>query len=175
MVQKLSKKELKRLGHTKYKFINDVNFITAVQKRPTANDGYTGNPEGKEYNNMCKAVSENIFRHSGRVTDSFDFSREANILNIISTGSEAQSIKNNFRLRNNKLTSESLKNKQLEFLQKQDIIYMNMNLPAKERINLLISTFNIIFPESILFMPYLQAKIRNVEEEFCLKNLTNKF
>lgn len=57
---------------------------------------------------MCNAVSENIFRHSGRSADKYDYSREANILNIIANGSEAQSIRNYFGLCGNELTRDSL-------------------------------------------------------------------
>ena len=47
-------------------------------------------PERKEYNGMCDALSKNIYRHSARQADKYDYSREADILNIIANGCKAQ-------------------------------------------------------------------------------------
>ena len=119
----------------------------------------TRNPERKEYNDMCDALSENIHRHSGRYADKYDYSREANILNTICTGSEAQSIRNYFGLQNqNELTRDSLEkdyNEKLGFLQKQNIIYLGMNIPTIERVKLLISAFDIIYPTASPVLPWL--------------------
>ncbi|MDL2302600.1 antA/AntB antirepressor family protein [Lachnospiraceae bacterium OttesenSCG-928-D06] len=116
------------------------------------------NPEKKEYNSMCKAVSDNIYRHSGRTADKYDYSREANILNIIATGSSAQSIRNYFGLVDNELTRDSLEqdyNEKLTFLQKQNIIYLGMNLSLIERIKLLIAAFDVIYPTATPVLPYM--------------------
>jgi anti-repressor protein len=119
----------------------------------------TRNPEKKEYNDMCNALSENIHRHSGRYADKYDYSREANILNIIVSGSSAQDIRNYFGLQNqNELTRDSLErdyNEKLGFLQKQNIIYLGMNIPIIERVKLLISAFDIIYPTASPILPWL--------------------
>lgn len=134
----------------------------------------TRNPERKEYTSMCNAVSENIFRHSGRSADKYDYSREANILNIIATGSEAQSIRNYFGLCGNELTRDSLErdyNEKLGFLQKQNIIYLGMNLPIAERVKLLIAAFDIIYPTASPVLPYLSKEDMNKARMSLLSNL----
>lgn len=134
----------------------------------------TRNPERKVYNSMCNAVSESIFRHSGRSADKYDYSREANILNIIATGSEAQSIRNYFGLCGNELTRDSLErdyNEKLGFLQKQNIIYLGMNLPIAERVKLLIAAFDIIYPTASPVLPYLSKEDMNKARMSLLSNL----
>jgi phage anti-repressor protein len=54
----------------------------------------TRNPQKANYIPMCQAYSESIHRICGRYGDDNDFKVEANRLNIIATGSKAQSIKN---------------------------------------------------------------------------------
>ena len=44
-------------------------------------------PERKEYKDMCEMLSNNVYKHSARVADKYDYAREANILNVIATGS----------------------------------------------------------------------------------------
>lgn len=137
----------------------------------------TRNPERKEYNDMCNALSENIHRHSGRYADKYDYSREANIINIIATGSEAQSIRNYFGLYNqNELTRDSLErdyNEKLAFLQKQNIIYLGMNIPIIERIKLLISAFDIIYPTASPVLPWLSRENMSKAREKLIERLSN--
>jgi len=119
----------------------------------------TRNPERKEYNNMCKMLSNNIYKHNARLADKFDYSREANILNIIATGSEAQSIRNYFGINNNnELTRDSLEkeyNEKLAFLQKQNMIYLGLDMPITERVKMLIASFDVIYPTASPVLPWL--------------------
>lgn len=137
----------------------------------------TRNPEKKEYNDMCNALSENIHRHSGRYADKYDYSREANILNKICCGSDAQSIRNYFGLQNqNELTRDSLEkdyNEKLAFLQKQNIIYLGMNFPIVERIKLLISAFDIIYPTANPILPWLSRENMLKAREELIDKLSN--
>lgn len=130
----------------------------------------TRNPERKEYNNMCKMLSNNIYKHNARLADKFDYSREANILNIIATGSEAQSIRNYFGINNNnELTRDSLEkeyNEKLAFLQKQNMIYLGLDMPITERVKMLIASFDVIYPTASPVLPWLSREdMLRVREE----------
>jgi phage anti-repressor protein len=135
----------------------------------------TRNPERKEYNDMCEALSNNIYRNSGRYADKYDYSRQANILNRIATGSSALEIRNYFNIYNqNELTRDSLEkdyNEKLAFLQKQNIIYLGMNIPIVERVKLLISAFDVIYPTASPVLPRLSRDNMLQEREKILKEL----
>jgi len=117
------------------------------------------NPERKEYKNMCEMLSNNIYKHSARPADKYDYSREANIINIIATGSEAQSIRNYFGLNNsNDLTRDSLEkdyNEKLAFLQKQNMIYLGLDMPIVDRVKMLIASFDVIYPTASPVLPWM--------------------
>lgn len=120
------------------------------------------NPERKEYKEMCEMLSENIYRHSARTADRYDYSREANILNIIACGADAQSIRNYFGLGNqSQLTRDSLKkdyNEKLSFLQKQNRIYLGLDMPIVERVKLLIASFDVIYPTASPILPWMSRE-----------------
>lgn len=122
----------------------------------------TRNPERKEYKDMCEMLSNNIYKHSARPADKYDYSREANILNIIACGSEAQSIRNYFGLNNqNELTRDSLErdyNEKLAFLQKQNMIYLGLDMPIVERVKMLIASFDVIYPTASPILPWLSRE-----------------
>lgn len=119
-------------------------------------------PERKEYKSMCEALSNNIYKHSARPADKYDYSREANILNIIATGSEAQSIRNYFGLDSqSELTRDSLEkdyNEKLAFLQKQNMIYLGLDMPIVERVKMLIASFDVIYPMASPVLPWLSRE-----------------
>ena len=119
-------------------------------------------PERKEYKDMCEMLSSNIYKHSARPADKYDYSREANILNIIACGSEAQSIRNHFGLNNqNELTRDSLEkdyNEKLAFLQKQNMIYLGLDMPIVERVKMLIASFDVIYPTASPVLPRLSRE-----------------
>lgn len=130
----------------------------------------TRNPERKEYKDMCEMLSSNIFKHSARPADKYDYSREANIINIIATGSDAQSIRNYFRLSStDELTRDSLEkeyNEKLAFLQKQNMIYLGLDMPIVERVKMLIASFGVIYPTTSPILPWLSREdMLNAREE----------
>lgn len=206
-----------------YGFIENVDFITFGQNRPTANGGYvvskeynitidmakqlamidkkdvgfiarryfilmeqivrsnkewlaTRNPERKEYKNMCEMLSSNIFKHNARMADKYDYAREANILNIIACGSEAQEIRNYFGLNNqNELTRDSLKkdyNEKLAFLQKQNMIYLGLDMPIIDRVKMLIASFDVIYPTAMPILPWMSKMDMLNEREKLLSRLS---
>lgn len=130
----------------------------------------TRNPERKEYKDMCEMLSSNIFKHSARPADKYDYSREANIINIIATGSDAQSIRNYFGLSStDELTRDSLEkeyNEKLAFLQKQNMIYLGLDMPIVERVKMLIASFGVIYPTASPILPWLSREdMLNAREE----------
>ena len=141
-----------------------VNAITVIQQIVKDNKDWLDIriPERKEYKGMCEALSNNIYKHSARPADKYDYSREANILNIIVTGSSAQSIRNYFGLNSqNELTRDSLEkdyNEKLAFLQKQNMIYLGMDMPIVERVKMLIASFDIIYPIASPILPWMSKE-----------------
>lgn len=136
----------------------------------------TRNPEKKEYKDMCEMLSTNIYKHSARPADKYDYSREANILNIIATGSCAQEIRNYFGLHNNnELTRDSLEkdyNDKLAFLQKQNIIYLGLDMPIVERVKMLIGSFDVIYPTAFPVLPWMSREDMLKARENLIKQLT---
>lgn len=122
----------------------------------------TRNPERKEYKNMCEALSSNIYKHSARSADKYDYSREANILNIVAVGAPAQEIRNYFGLNSqNELTRDSLEkdyNEKLAFLQKQNMIYLALDMPIVERVKILIASFDVIYPNASPLLPWMSKE-----------------
>lgn len=133
-------------------------------------------PERKEYKDMCEMLSNNIYKHSARPADKYDYSREANILNIVATGTTAQSIRNYFGLNNqNELTRDSLEkdyNEKLAFLQKQNMIYLGLDMPIVERVKMLIASFDIIYPTASPILPWMSREDMFKEREKLLNRLS---
>ena len=133
-------------------------------------------PERKEYKSMCEALSNNIYKHNARPADKYDYSREANILNIIATGSEAQSIRNYFGLSNqSELTRDSLEkdyNEKLAFLQKQNMIYLGLDMPIVERVKMLIASFDVIYPTASPVLPWMSKDEMLKARENLIKRLS---
>ena len=119
-------------------------------------------PERKEYKDMCEMLSNNVYKHSARVADKYDYAREANILNVIATGSEAQAIRSYFGISSqNELTRDSLEkdyNEKLAFLQKQNMIYLGLDMPIVERVKMLIASFDVIYPTASPILPWLSRE-----------------
>lgn len=133
-------------------------------------------PERKEYKDMCEMLSSNIFKHNARPADKYDYSREANIINIIATGSEAQSIRNYFGLnKSSELTRDSLEkdyNEKIAFLQKQNMIYLGLDMPIVERVKMLIASFDVIYPTASPIFPWLSKEDMLKAREELIKRLS---
>ena len=126
-------------------------------------------PERKEYKDMCTKLSEYIERTFKREADKYDFAREANIINTIATGASAQSIRNYLGVMDNDLTRDSLEkeyNERLAFLQKQNMIYLGMNFSIYDRVQMLISAFDVIYPSASPILPWMTREgYENVRNE----------
>ena len=108
--------------------------------------------ERTHYKPMCDALSNFIQRNTGRSGDGYDFALEANRLNVIATGNRAQSLKNYFGVQTNELTRDSLEkeyNEKISFLQDQNILLLGMNMPIQDRLKMLISMFDIQYPNAV--------------------------
>ena len=133
-------------------------YFILMEKIVIDNKDWNGvrTPERKGYKEMCNALSESIQRRSQREGDKFDYIREANFLNVICCGAQAQRIRNYFDLCSNELTRDSLEkdyNEKLAFLQKQNMIYIGMDMPTLDRVKLLIASFDVIYPNAESFLP----------------------
>lgn len=155
MAKQLSMVDKKESG-----FIARKYFIL-MEKIAKANKEWLDirHPEKKEYKDMCEALSSNIYKHNARFADKYDYSREANFLNIIACGAPAQAIRNYFNLTDtSELTRDSLEkdyNEKLAFLQKQNMIFLGMDIPIVERVKMLIQSFDIIYPTASPLLPWL--------------------
>ena len=126
-------------------------------------------PERKEYKDMCTKLSEYVQKNFHREADKYDFAREANIINIIATGVPAQSIRNYLGVMDNDLTRDSLEkeyNERLAFLQKQNMIFLGMNLSIYDRTKMLISAFDVIYSSATPLLPWMTREgYENVRSE----------
>lgn len=109
------------------------------------------NPQKCNYKPMCQAISTTLFNACGRYGDDSDFSREANIINRIATGCSALEIKNYLGVGLNDLTRDNLTNEyneKIAFLQQQNILLLGMGMPIIQRVKMLISFFDIKYPDA---------------------------
>ena len=131
--------------------------------------------ERSNYKPLCEALSQNIFRKCGRYGDKYDFAREANFLNVIATGAKAQDIRNYLMIQTNELTRDSLEkdyNERLEFLQEQDILYLGTDMPLRQRLEFLITVFDIKYPTCTPLMSYMSRDGMLAERTKMLNELT---
>ncbi len=131
------------------------------------------NPQRLNYKPMCKAVSEAVHKSTGKYGDDSDFSREANILNRIATGCSALEIKLYLGVGINELTRDNLTNdynEKIAFLQEQNILLLGMGLPIVQRVDMLITFFDIKYPDAKPLQHYfdrgylLKAREKILEE-----------
>lgn len=117
------------------------------------------NQERKNYKPLCDALSECIHKQCGRYGDKYDFSREANILNVIATGCKASEIRAYLMInRKSDLTRDSLEkdyNEKIGFLQDQDILLCGMGMRTCDRIHMLIQMFDIKYPDAKPLQDYM--------------------
>lgn len=94
---------------------------------------------------------------------------------IIATGSEAQSIRNYFGINNNnELTRDSMEkeyNEKLAFLQKQNMIYLGLDMPITERVKMLIASFDVIYHTASPVLPWLSREDMLKKRTELLKSL----
>lgn len=135
----------------------------------------TRNPQKANYLPMCESLSNSIFRIYGRCGDSYDFSREANIINIIATGSKAQTIRNYLGIqKQSELTRDSLENdynEKISFLQDQNILLIGMDMKLIDRVKLLIKFFDIKYPIARPILPYLSREGMEKARDEIIKEL----
>lgn len=135
------------------------------------------NVERANYKPLCEALSNSIHRQCGRYGDKYDFAREANILNIISTGSSAQEIRNYLNVQSNELTRDSLEkdyNEKLSFLQDQDILLLGMNMSIVDRVKFIINAFDVKYPTASPLLSYLSREDMMFARNRLLNTLENK-
>lgn len=136
-------------------------------------------PEKEGYIKLCSALDKYIYEKSGRNADKWDFSAEADAINIICTGLKAQSIRNHLGIINgNDLTRDSLTKQYNEYLlkmQEMDIVYLGMKLDRCQRYDMLNQTFNILFPNAVSLVENIStSEILDNKTKF-LKEVKDKY
>lgn len=119
-------------------------------------------PEKKEYKEMCSALNDYTMKIYSREADKYDYAREANMLNVIATGCQAQEIRSFFKIYNSSdLTRDSLEkdyNEKISFLQAQDTLYIIGGMSYQQRVQMMIMTMDAKYPNA---KPLLPNKDRN--------------
>lgn len=108
-------------------------------------------PLKEGYKAMQKALDEYMMRMVQRHADDWDYRIEANALNVIATGFEAQAIRNYVGCKDN-VTRDSLTAKYNEYLlklQELNIVYLGMNMNRYDRCRMLKDSFDILFPNAV--------------------------
>lgn len=108
-------------------------------------------PLREGYKKMQNALNQYMNRIVQRNADDWDYSMEADALNIIATGFPAKEIRLFVGCKDN-ITRDSLAatyNEYLMKLQELNIIYLGMNMNRYERYKMLKQSFDILFPNAV--------------------------
>lgn len=108
-------------------------------------------PLRQGYKQMQKALDEYMMRMVQRNADDWDYRIEANALNVIATGFDAQEIRSYVGCKDN-ITRDSLTatyNEYLLKLQEWNILFLGMNMNRYERYSKLKESFDIFFPNAV--------------------------
>ena len=109
------------------------------------------NPLREGYKAMQKALDEYMMRMVQRHADDWDYSFEADAINIIATGFRAREIRNYVGCMD-EVTRDSLTvtyNHYLNKLQEWNILFLGMNMNRYERYAKLKESFDIFFPNAV--------------------------
>lgn len=108
-------------------------------------------PLREGYKKMQDALNQYMNRIVQRNADDWDYSMEADALNIIATGFPAKEIRLFVGCKDN-ITRDSLTvtyNEYLMKLQELNIVYLGMNMNRYERYKMLKQSFDILFPNAV--------------------------
>lgn len=94
-------------------------------------------PEKYHYNKMCEELNKYTIKNHSREADHYDYSREAELLNIIVTGKKSAELRLKYRVETNEALRDSLVlefNDQLLFLEEQNqlLLLLNYDYPKRE-------------------------------------------
>ena len=118
------------------------------------------NPLKEGYKKMQSALNEHLLRVDDRIADHWDYSFEADALNIITTGFRAQEIRNYLGCRDN-ATRDSLTSTYNEYLlklQELNIVYLGMDMDRYDRYKMLKQSFDILFPNAVAIREDVNTK-----------------
>lgn len=108
-------------------------------------------PLREGYNKMKEALNTYMNRMVQRDADDWDYSIEADALNVLATGFKAREIRAYVGCKDN-ITRDSLTatyNEYLLKLQELNIVYLGMNMNRYDRYKMLEQSFNILFPNAV--------------------------
>ena len=109
-------------------------------------------PLREGYKKMQNALNDYMNRMIQKDADDWDYSIEADALNVIATGFKAKEIRLFVGCKDN-ITRDSLTatyNEYLLKLQELNIVYLGMNMNRYDRYKMLKQSFDILFPDAVL-------------------------
>ena len=122
-------------------------------------------PEKFLYKEMCSELDKYFQRNFNKRPNSYDYSNEANALNLICLGARAKDILAYMEAQDNQTRDYLLKeyNEYLCKIQELNIMYLKMNLQKEQRYNLLQQGFKVMYP-------FASFVIANKEKKVVLNN-----
>lgn len=133
-------------------------------------------PLRKGYCEMDRSLHAYMNRTVQRDADKYDYTFEANMLNIIATGFTAQEIRNYIGVTDN-ITRDHLTetyNSYLLRLQEWDTAFLNMNMNRFQRCEMLLNMFNATFKDPLLLKGDSTKEIVDQNKQRLLQDLRNK-
>ena len=126
-------------------------------------------PEKEFYKTMCKELNLYLQRNKGRKAEFYDYTNEANALNLVCLGARSKDILAYFEAKD-KLTREHLLSEYNMYLSKMEelnIMYLRMNLDKEIRYNMIQQGFKALYPNATFVMANKQ------KEENIIKDIIN--
>lgn len=107
-------------------------------------------PEREQYKIMCQELDKYLRRNFNKIPKYYDYSNEANALNLICLGAKAKDIRDYLKVQDintrEHLTIEY--NTYLAEMQKLDTMYIRMNIPKEKRYDMIQQGFKALYPHA---------------------------
>lgn len=107
-------------------------------------------PQRETYKVMCKELDLYLQRNKGRKGEFYDYTNEANALNLVCLGSRAKDILAYFDAKDKNTRDHLIKeyNMYLDSMQNLNIMYLRMNIEKELRYNLIQQGFKVTYPNA---------------------------
>ena len=122
-------------------------------------------PEKKLYKDLCSELKSFLLRNYNKEAKFYDYSNEADALNVICLGAKAKDIREYIEAQD-KNTRDWLEKQYNEYILKieeLDIMYLKMNMDKERRYDLLKQGFKALYPNASFIIANSDIK-RNIEE-----------
>lgn len=111
-------------------------------------------PEREKYKEMCAELKLYFIRNLNKEPQRYDYSNEADALNVICLGAKAKQIKEYIEAQDNNTRDwlEAKYNEYLDKLQELNIMYLKMNFDKDRRYDLIKQGFKALYPNASFLM-----------------------